>query len=162
MAAPEFQPQTQKLVDFARSVGIAVTKCELPQPTFLPGIDIRRGALFIDAARLSFPGDILHEAGHIAVTAPELRHGDDFAPDGGEEMAAIAWSWAALRALDLDPAVVFHPAGYKGAAESILCNFSAGRYFGVPLLACWGMTRDPHFDAPGAGPPFPAMRRWLR
>src|SRR5262249_47941140 len=32
-----------------------------PEPTFLPGLDIRHGAILLDEARLSYPGDILHE-----------------------------------------------------------------------------------------------------
>ena len=40
----------------------------------------------------AYPGDMLHEAGHLAVVPPERRlemdkHAGD---DGGEEMAAIA------------------------------------------------------------------------
>jgi hypothetical protein len=36
----------------------------------------------------------------------------------GEEMAAIAWSYAACVHLGLEPTVVFHSDGYKGGSES--------------------------------------------
>jgi hypothetical protein len=162
MPADAFQEPTRALVRFVSGVGIAVERCNLPEPTFLPGIAIRRGALLIDETRLAYPGDVLHEAGHIAVTTPDKRHGDEFAPDAGEELASIAWSYAALRALGLDPAILFHPAGYKAAAANIVENFGAGRYFGVPLLACWGMTVDPSRHRAGEPAPFPHMLRWLR
>ena len=38
--------------------------------------------------------------------------------DAGEEMGAIAWSYAAALHIGLDPRVVFHEDGYKGAANS--------------------------------------------
>ncbi|MGB7019857.1 MAG: hypothetical protein WBD80_11725, partial [Xanthobacteraceae bacterium] len=50
-----------------RSIGIEVRAATLIEPTFLPGLDIRHGAILADEARLTYPGDILHEAGHIAV-----------------------------------------------------------------------------------------------
>ena len=55
---------------------------------------------------------------------------------------------------------MFHPHGYRGGAGAILENFSAGRYFGVPLLAAYDMCVDPGVKGkPGA---FPLMLRWLR
>ena len=40
---------------------------------FLPGIRLEQGALLVDESQLTYPGDLLHEAGHIAMTPPELR-----------------------------------------------------------------------------------------
>ena len=61
-------------------------------------------------------------------------------------MAAIAWSWAALVHLRLDPAVVFHQEGYRGGSQSLIENFSMGRFVGVPMLRWMGMiTRQHHF-----------------
>ena len=74
----------------------------------MPGIDIRQGTILVDEARLAHPGDLLHEAGHLAVADPAERGGARLSPSDGDEMAAIAWSWAALKHLDLDPAIVFH------------------------------------------------------
>ena len=76
----------------------------------------------------------------------------DAGDDGGLEMGAIAWSYAAALHLGIDPTVVFHQAGYKGASTSILENFAAGRYFGVPILQWVGLTDET----------YPVMRKWLR
>jgi len=73
--------------------------------------------------------------------------------DGALEISAIAWSWAAALEIGLAPSVVFHSDGYKGASDSIMENFMAGRYFGVPMLEFCGLT--------GRGE-YPAMRQWLR
>ncbi len=69
-------------------------------------------------------------------------HGGDHGTTDSGEMMAIAWSYAAAVRLDVDPATVFHSGGYRGWAGSIIDNFSAGRYFGVPMLQWIGLTFD--------------------
>ena len=92
----------------------------------MPGLSIRNGCLIIDPEKLLYPGDILHEAGHIAVVPAEMRQAlnDDVTNtqfDEGCEMAAIAWSYAACRYLSIDPHIVFHEHGYK-RPERFNCN----------------------------------------
>ena len=155
-------PLTERLSAFVRGLGIDVRAATLAEKTFLPGLEISHGALLVDEARLSHPGDILHEAGHLAVTDPAERNAPMLSPTPGDELTAIAWSYAALRHLDLDPAVVFHADGYKDGAASIIENFTAGRYFGVPLLQLYGMSCEPHQAAAKGLAPYPHMLRWLR
>ena len=57
----------QKAVDFIQSIGISVLFREIPEKSFLPGISIKAGEIIVDPEKLKYPGDILHEAGHIAV-----------------------------------------------------------------------------------------------
>jgi hypothetical protein len=155
-------PLTERLVAFVRSIGIEVRAATLPEKTVLPGLDIRHGAILVDVERLAHPGDILHEAGHLAVTDPAERQAPMLSPSGGDEMTSIAWSYAALRHLELDPAIVFHDDGYKGGAASIIENFTAGCYFGVPLLQLYGMAVEPKRAAETDAEPYPNMLRWLR
>jgi hypothetical protein len=155
-------PLTDRLVAFVRSIGIDVHTATLPEKTVLPGLDIRHGAILVDEARMTHPGDILHEAGHLAVTDVAERHAPRLSPSGGDEMTSIAWSYAALRHLELDPAVVFHDDGYKGEGSSIIENFTAGCYFGVPLLQFYGMAIEPRRAAETGAKPYPHMLRWLR
>jgi hypothetical protein len=155
-------PLTERLADFIRGIGIVVRTAELPEATFLPGIDIRHGMLLIDEGRLAHPGDLLHEAGHLAVADPAERGAAKLSPSDGDEMAAIAWSWAALKHLGLDPAIVFHSHGYRGASQSYIENFSLGRTFGQPLLQFYGMTFASQKTAENGAAPFPHMLRWLR
>jgi hypothetical protein len=162
MSAASFaDPLTERLVAFVRSIGIDVRAAALPEKTFLPGLDIRNGAILLDAERLTYPGDILHEAGHLAVTDPAQRDVSQLSPTPADEMTSIAWSYAALRHLDLDPAIVFHDDGYKGGASSLIENFTAGRYFGVPLLQFYGAL-EPKRAATIGVEPYPHMLRWLR
>lgn len=158
-------PLTERLAQFVRDIGIDVRANELPDKTFLPGLEVRDGVLLIDEARLTYPGDILHEAGHIAVAEPEARNASSLAPNDGEEMATLAWSFAALRHLGLAPEVVFHPHDYKGGSQALIdafANISAGTAIGVPMLQYFGMTVEPKFAAERGVEPFPHMLRWLR
>jgi hypothetical protein len=162
VSGPAFaNPLTARLADFVRGIGIDVRAATLADDTFLPGLEIRNGALLIDESRLTYPGDILHEAGHIAVADPEQRSAPTLSPDGGDELTTIAWSYAAARHLGIDPAIVFHKA-FKGGGPSICENFNAGRYFGVPLLQLYGMSCEPPLAAKKDVAPFPTMLRWMR
>ena len=155
-------PLAARLVAFAREIGIPVRLGDLPSPTFLPALDIRHGTIWIDETKGLCPGDILHEAGHLAVADAEQRARPTLSPDGGDEMAAIAWSWAAACHLRLAPEVLFHPAGYKGGSAALIDAFSSGRFFGVPLLQYHGMTIEPRRAVERGLPPFPHMLRWVR
>ena len=125
------------------------------RPSFLPGVAIEGGVLVVDEERLRYPGDLLHEAGHLAILPHHARRKiqGDAGPDGGFEAGAMAWSYAAAVHLGIDPAIVFHEDGYKGASPSILENFAKGRYIGVPILEWVGLT---------TAKSYPAMRAWLR
>lgn len=139
---------------FLATIGIAVEVAPLAGPSLVPGLAVHRGVVQVDPGGQAFPGDLLHEAGHIAVAHPDLRATlHEVGDDPGEEMAAIAWSVAAARACGISLEVLFHPEGYKGGADSMIAAFDGGGGPGVPLLGWYGMTGE-------AG--FPAMSRWLR
>ena len=147
------------IVDFLRGVGIAVDCASLPEDGFLPAIAVREGRLLYDPDRLQWPGDLLHEAGHIAVTDPAIRATvSEFASEGGDEMAAIAWSYAAALAAGVDPRVVFHDHGYRGDGQWLAETFATGGYIGLPMLQYYGLARFSHDE----GEHYPAMIRWLR
>jgi hypothetical protein len=157
-----FDPLTEKLATFVRGVGIGVEAAALDEPTRFPGLDIRNGAVLIDEARLVHPGNILHEAGHLAVTDPAVRMQPTISPTGGEELSALAWSYAAAFHLGFGAELVFYPGSYQGWAESLIENFSEGRYMGVPLLQRYGMAVEPRLAAARGVEPFPHMLRWVR
>ncbi|MFD2721955.1 hypothetical protein ACFST9_24775 [Hymenobacter monticola] len=147
---------------FLAEIGIPTQDARLEAETFLPGILIENGGLLLDPAKLLYPGDILHEAGHLAVTPAAERtqlagnvmagkpeqHGTD-----GEEIAAMLWSYAAAQAIGVPLEIVFHPAGYRNSSQWIMENFRQGVYPGLPLLAWMGLT---------TAETFPSMTRWLR
>ena len=147
------------MLAFLAGIGLPVREEDFQETSFLPGILIRNGQLVIDRARLLYPGDILHEAGHLAVAPADQRPGlqADIAASNperaGDELAVQLWSYAACRHLGIPAAVVFHPDGYKGAADWLVGQYQSGSYPGLPLLAWMGLTTNEGF---------PAMTRWLR
>lgn len=150
---------TATIVAFLDSIGVPVETAMLPEDGLLPAMRVRNGALLYDPDRLQWPGDLLHEAGHIAVTDPALRPTvSEFESDGGDEMAAIAWSYAAALAAGIDPRVVFHDHGYKGGGAWLADLFGGGGNVGLPMLQYYGLAARPG----DADPPYPAMKRWLR
>ena len=157
------QPARDRIVAFLRGIGLAVEPRALPDPTFLPGISIDCGVLLFDPVKLAYPGDLLHEAGHLAVVPAAVRRtiSGGMDSDGGYEMAAIAWSYAAAVFLQLPLEILFHPAGYRGGAASLRENFSSGRYVGVPMLEWLGMSDRPQSGAHGSASGYPVMRKWL-
>ncbi len=161
---PFREPLVARIAEFLTQVGLAVRPGAVAEGAVLPGIDVEKGALVVDEARLLYPGDILHEAGHLAVARPDRRGALDHnvGDDAAEEMMAIAWSYAAALAAGIDPALVFHEHGYKGGGPHILEHFQEGRFFGVPMLEWVGMTHDRKQAARLGRPVFPAMERWIR
>lgn len=160
--------QLETITKFIESIGLRCNAGEVKHDSFLPGIDIVKGCIVYDKKKIISPGDLLHEAGHLAVLLPEHRQ-DVTSPDvngdleaGGAEMAAIAWSWAAAKYLEIEPEVVFHDAGYHGDSLNIIENFSAGRYFGVSLLQWFGLTKERCDNVGDDTVVFPCMKCWLR
>lgn len=158
-----------RIFNFLSSVDIPFSFGEVSEEKeFLPGLCIQRSGLLIDNKKLKYPGDILHEAGHLAVSPPSKRKTlDGKLPSGGdqdisEEMMAIAWSFAAALHIGIDPLIVFHEHGYKGGGQSIVENFNNGRFFGVSMLQWTGMSYEEKKAAELGAEPYPKMIRWIR
>ena len=137
---------------------------EITQPTFLPGIFIDSGVLKVDLARLKYPGDLLHEAGHLALMDPVRRAAatGEAGDDPGYEMGAIAWSYAAAVHLGIDPQVVFHADGYHGCSLAILEALTSGGCLGTPMLHWLDLALDERNARAQGLKPYPHMLRWLR
>lgn len=145
----------ERVITFIRSLGIDVYQRPMTRETLVPGIDIQDGALVVEAERLCKPADLLHEAGHIALTDPakRARLGGTIGSSAAEEITCIAWTWAAAMHLEIDPAEVFHTEVISGNGPTLLENFSNGHYVGVPMLQLWGLATQSEY---------PRMRRWTR
>ncbi len=157
-----------KSILFLESIGISVTFKRIGTECFLPGIAIEDGYIIIDKDKLKYPGDILHEAGHIAVVPANERNSlnelsiADRDNREAEEMMAIAWSYAVCNHLNIDCSFVFHKDGYNGGGQSIADNFNNGNFFGVPMLQYVGMTLEKRNAETTGSDPYPVMKRWMR
>ena len=158
-------PIAERILDFLRSVGIPLEERAITGETLLPGVEIREGRLIVDRERLVWPGDLLHEAGHLALVPSELRDrisGDlPDIPHAGEA-EATAWAWAATVAIGLEPGILFHEGGYHGKSRRLAFTYSAGCWPGAAGLAAAGMTLLPADAAQSGASAYPAMVRWLR
>jgi len=155
-------PLARRIAAFLERIGIAVAVGRLDEETFLPGIRVSAGGLIVDPERLKWPTDLLHEAGHIALTDPAERASlDRVSDDPGEEMGAIAWSYAAAVALGIEATTLFHEE-YRGGGEALARTFASGQDVGVPMLAWHGLCAQPHRSDPAGPTPYPHMLRWLR
>lgn len=155
------------IADFLTEIGIEVVPAQLDDDTFLPGIAVEHGRILVDEEKLIYPGDLLHEAGHLAVAPRDVRSGlsgEVILPDANMDLveaAAIAWSYAASLHLGLDPKTVFHEGGYRGQAAALLMNFEIGVPVGVNGLEEAGMTTM-GTEARANVRPYPHMLKWLR
>ncbi len=154
---------TKKIVDFILSIGIPVSIEKIEEDTFLPGILIKNGAIYIDKEKLKYPGDLLHEAGHLATLTPKKRACvyNDVSKNSGDELVTLAWSYAAVNYLNIDPKVVFHDDGYKGNAKWLAEHYITGGEMGVPLLNWMGLSVDKN-SANDFDKVFPKMKKWIR
>jgi hypothetical protein len=156
-------PTATRIIDWLRKIGLSVRLVPVDAGSFLPGVTLEPGGLIVDPEHLLYPGDLLHEAGHLATMLPAQRAsaGSNAGSDMGEEIAAQTWSYAAAVQLGLPPDMVFHSSGYKGASATLIQAYRDGKA-GVPLLQWMGLTLDPARAAATDIPPYPHMIRWLR
>lgn len=156
-------PTATLIMDWLRSIGLTVREASLDRETFLPGVALEPNGLAVDPNRLLYPGDLLHEAGHLAVMVPSRRAATDAnaGSDMGDEIAAQTWSYAAAIHLGLPAEIVFHANGYKGSAEKLIEIYRDG-HAGVCLLQWMGLTLDKKRAAAESVEPWPKMIHWLR
>ena len=127
----------------------AATDSEVPlaEGTFLPGVTIDGGAVHFDPVGLSYPGDVLHEAGHIALTSADER-GElcqavlDAQPASESlEIGVLLWTYLAAKEIGIPPELVFHAGGYKDGSTWLIEQFESGSAMG-PLLNWMGVTES--------------------
>ncbi|BBB59712.1 hypothetical protein UNDKW_1439 [Undibacterium sp. KW1] len=161
-------PRLDKVLNFLDRIGIAVIERELQHATFLPGLDLGPGCIYVDYSKLKYPGDMVHEAGHLAVTPSANRaligsdQQDKDWPPQGEEIAAILWSLAVARELDLPLDFVFHPNGYKDDSSWLIETFESGNFIGLPFLEWAGLSLGAVRAEKEGKPAFPHMLKWMR
>lgn len=159
---------TDRIAEFLISIGIEVLPAELTGDTFLPGILVEGGRLLVDESRLTYPGDLLHEAGHLAVAEGRVRKslGGEVIIPGADmnavEVQATAWAYAAVRHLGLDPKILFHEGGYMGKSKGLLFTYGVGVYPGASGLQALGLTATGEEARQRGVPPYPHMLKWLR
>lgn len=161
-------PTLERILAFLRQVGLRVAEAPVEDEAFLPGVRIADGGLVFDRTRLRWPGDLLHEAGHLAVLPAAVRDsfsgdlaGHEDIPHAGE-LEAMAWAYAATLAAGLDPSVLFHEGGYRGQSAALQLTYAMGVHPGAEGLAKAGLTHRRTAEDTMGPATYPAMRQWLR
>ena len=72
-----------RIIEWLQQIGLGVRLAPLGADTFLPGVTLEPGGLIVDPERLLYPGDLLHEAGHLATMLPAQRA--SAGPNAGSE-----------------------------------------------------------------------------
>ncbi len=151
----------ERITAFLHGIGLKVEFSPVPSTSLLPGLQMIRNGLRVDTETLLYPGDMLHEAGHLALMTEDRRYTDfPVANDPAEEIGALAWSYAAAVHLGLPSEVVFHEHGYKGQSRALIAEFAKPRdQIGLPMLWWTGLTTQQFPNKPSI---YPRMLRWLR
>jgi hypothetical protein len=158
----------QRILDFLRDIDVEIREEPISGSTFLPGIRVVAGALVVDRETLRWPGDLLHEAAHIAITPVALRKQlndaiEEFpAVEHAGEIEATAWAYAAVVHLSLDPVILFHEGGYQGQSTALIHTYSLGVYPGSYGLAQIGLTQLGEQAKQLGSAAYPHMQKWLR
>ena len=106
-------PLTTRIVEFLTAIGIEVVAARLEGECFRPRILVERGRLYVDETKLTYPGDLLHEAGHLAIAPSSMRPGlgGEVVIPGADmsvlEVQVTAWAYAAIVHLNFDPKILF-------------------------------------------------------
>jgi hypothetical protein len=170
----------KNVLNFLSEIGMTVAVGVTGDP-FLPGVSIAGGIITYDPD-VATVGDLLHEAGHLAVIPsifrPHLSANAESVSDLYEkwfedhprafdhpenpvgrailqsgETEAIAWSYAAAMATGVSPEELFLNGFGSDGLEDLTIGLSTGRYLGVNGLHHAGMT---------ALREFPKMIRWIQ
>jgi hypothetical protein len=168
------------IVNFLNDIGFRIERTLRPRIGFLPGISIEGMTLYVDGNELKHEGDLLHEAGHIAIIPSIFRmhvsggnideamkpifseyfESHDFVKDGVEDpiMRGLlqcdeteAIAWSYAAAIECG----IDPSSvlhfdYDNSLKTMLQN---NQYFGINGLQAAGMT---------SVKTFPTMNRWLQ
>lgn len=166
----KYHPEAlEPIVTFLRDIGFDVEFGAGAHNGFLPGVNIHAGVIHVDPDTLVGPGDLLHEAGHMAVLPKRFRSGlgSDLdadmhrlieeevgpgmpvdpilaVPKQQGEFMAQAWSYAAALHIGVPPACIFFPGSHKHhdyeGQHPMERWIESGTHYGPMALARVGMT----------------------
>ncbi|RYZ92823.1 MAG: hypothetical protein EOP06_03090 [Proteobacteria bacterium] len=169
-------------IDFLREIGLTVAEAEI-EGGFVPHVRIFKGTLLVDPRALV--SDLLHEAGHLAITPSRYRHlmdGDlrpgiiemirlygleDDEPDSklyravvqASDDGATAWAFAAGVKLQIPHDEIISGDQYGGDGETIRACLAANAYIGINGLSFAGFCSSNRF---GKLPVYPNLAFWTQ
>ncbi len=186
----ERQHWARQCVDFVREVvGLPVVEVTDAVDGFLPHVRVKGGGLQVDVAQC-YPGDVLHEAGHVALIPAQFRPlaeggleavNEAMAeflkahPDGllswpenpvcravmqVSECEATAWQYAAAVEVGLPMTWLFPPGSYENEGDTELLRLRHNRHMGINGLQAAQWTQVRH-NPHRPLPVYPQLAQWL-
>jgi hypothetical protein len=180
--------ERQRVLKFLADIGLEFRLVDEANNGFINHIQIKNGVLLIDP--YSPAPDILHEAGHLAVTPSRWRrlasgnmadvhrlmfydlnemnlhpdHPLSRAAINSGDVEATAWAWAAGKHIGLEDheIIVFNdPSAYNGDGKGIAFMLHSCTYFGIHGLQHAGFCRAGNFGYKHL-PKYPELAFWLQ
>lgn len=183
----------EEVVSFLERIGLRVERVEAAQveASFLPSVLVSEGGLKV-CMEEAFPGDILHEAAHLAVIPASFRpyaNGDlrevenkmaQYLEDNPEAMLsypedplaravlqaaeaeATAWQYAAAQEIGLPLRWVFPVGSYDGDRVELLRGLRNNAYLGINGLRAAGWTQVRASPYQPDVPVYPKLKFWLQ
>lgn len=180
----------QNAIEFVRSIGINVSE-EAGASGFLPGVQIRAGALIVDLDTCCV-SNFLHEAGHLAIVPSQYRSWMDGDVSEGQramlddvatiiqstgdvdgflyrstiqtsDPEATAWAWAVGMHLEFSGCQIIADTEYDGTGRTIRLQLSSCAYLGINGLAHAGFCAVNKYHAQAMGLSlYPRLERWTQ
>lgn len=179
-----------RAIEFVRSIGLSVTTVDDElSGSFVPGIRVEAGGLLVNLEKV-FPGDVLHETGHLAVMPGQFRpkakgtlnavfrdmtdhleanpEGLGMWPEDPTCRAilqcadpeATAWQYAAAQHIGLPDEWLFPEGSFEGNSKEILLGLKMSSYMGINGLQAAGWTKLRAL-ARAPLPVYPKLAFWL-
>lgn len=154
----------EEIIAFLNEIGIKTSRGNVPSNSFMPNIAIQDGSIIYN--KDATLGDLLHEAGHLAIIPKKYRpmcQGDmdesmraifDKAEIAGEmipdstiycaliqssDPEATAWAWSAGRHIGIEPQDIIADYLYEGTGADVRLMLSLNCYLGINGLRAAGM-----------------------
>lgn len=169
----------QQAIIFLKGIGFNTERGEVTANSFVPNITIKNGEIVYNEEALV--GDMLHEAGHLAILPAKYRsicqanvgrsvaeiwkHADaagELEVDSpmyraliqASDPEATAWAWAAGKEIGIAEEEIIPDFQYQGTGEEIRSMLSARCYLGINGLRAAGMLDSVKT--------FPKLTRWVQ
>lgn len=127
-----FHSQFRKIASFLEGLGFSLTEKPVPSG-FLPGIRVRGMTMQFDRTRMLSAGDMLHEAGHIAIIPAMFR--PKVSDDIDASLGVLAQEYidkAPLQRADGTEDPVVRGLLQCGETEAQAWSFAAATAIGIP------------------------------
>lgn len=181
-----------KAFEFIQSIGLPIENVSeylAPESTFIPYVLIHEGGIKVCVDKV-FPGELLHESGHLAILPPQFRKlangslsaafsaASDYLEENPSglmsypedavaraciqcgEAEAQAWQYAAAKEFGMPNEWMFSDESLKSGADDVLFRLENNQHFGINGMRAAGWT-ELQRNPHTTIPVYPKLAFWL-